>query len=231
MNIYFFDIDGTLIATGGAGRAALETTLVTDFDVLQSGKRTDMSGRTDRAIFRDMFVTHGLEDSPRNWERFLAGYLRRLPENLKTSPGRVLPGVAELLRRLQQWPNTALGLLTGNVQGAARLKLDHFGLSAHIAFGAYGDERTDRDDIAKDALAAARGHLGGDVAAGTTWVIGDTPLDVRCAKSIGAKSLAVATGMHNAEQLALADPDCVLDDLSDVERVFSTLNGRFPSRP
>jgi phosphoglycolate phosphatase-like HAD superfamily hydrolase len=114
-----------------------------------------------------------------------------------------------------QAPNVAVGLLTGNVRDGARTKLGHFGLYEHFQFGGFGDHHFDRDDVARDALAAVHACVGSHCTADRIWVIGDTPLDVRCARAIGARVAAVATGLHSCEQLAASEPDLLFDDLSD----------------
>jgi phosphoglycolate phosphatase-like HAD superfamily hydrolase len=209
-----FDIDGTLLASGGAGKAALESALTEDFGIALRVE-VPYSGRTDRAIVRDLFRLHDLAETPENLEKLLGGYLRRLPESLRTHNGRVLPGIVALLGELKGRPNVAVGLLTGNVQAGARAKLGHFGLCDHFGFGGFGDHHFDRDDVARDALAAVRQCVGSHCSADRVWVIGDTPLDVRCARAIGARAVAVATGVHSCEELEPSRPDLLLCDLSD----------------
>src|SRR5262245_39193825 len=125
MHVLLFDIDGTLVASGGAGKAAIEGALTGEFGVAVRGQ-VPYSGRTDRAICRDLFHRHDLEDSAENWRRLLAAYLARLPGTLASHRGQVLPGVAGLLRHLGGREGVALGLLTGNVREGARLKLGHY---------------------------------------------------------------------------------------------------------
>src|SRR6516165_1725846 len=209
-----FDIDGTLLASGGAGKAALEASLTGEFSV-ELRTQIPYAGRTDRAIIRDLLNSHDLEDSAENVQTLLAGYLRRLPDSLRQHNGRVLPGIETLLNKLQQALNVAVGLLTGNVRDGARTKLGHFGLFEHFRFGGFGDHHFDRDDVARDALAAVHECVGPHCTADRIWVIGDTPLDVRCARAIGARVAAVATGLHSRDQLAASRPDLLFDDLSD----------------
>jgi phosphoglycolate phosphatase len=216
MYICLFDIDGTLLSSGGAGKAAMEAALGTEFGIGQVTDDVPFSGRTDRAIARDLFRLHSVQDSPQNWQRFLAAYLRHLPLYLSSHKGAVLPGIAALLESLQARGDVAVGLLTGNVRDGARLKLGHYGLFHHFAFGAFGDVHLDRDDVAREALHVVRTFLkGGAVDLERIWVIGDTPLDVRCARSIGARVVAVATGWHSLELLAAAQPDLVVADFTD----------------
>ena len=230
MKVLLFDIDGTLISTGGAGLAALRTAFTQLFGVADP-QDVPVSGRTDRGIARELFDAHGIEDSPENWERFRDAYLAQLRLQLPRRPGRMLPGVPELLAGLAGRDRVLVGLLTGNTRDGARVKLEHFSIHQHFAFGGFGDRHANRDDVAAEALAAAREHnQGSHRHADHVWVIGDTPLDVRCARAIGARALAVATGGHPAEELAAAEPDLLLPDLSDTARLLNWLaDGATPS--
>jgi len=214
MHVCLFDIDGTLLSSGGAGKAAIESALCEEFGVALSAE-VPYSGRTDRAIVRDLFRAHGVAETPENLRRLLAGYLERLPRCLSAYKGRVLPGIAALLERISGSPRFAVGLLTGNVRAGAEAKLGHYGLFHHFSFGGFGDDHFDRDDVAREALGAISAHCASPVLPERIWVIGDTPLDVRCARCIGARAIAVATGWTPMEDLARAKPDLLLKDLSD----------------
>jgi phosphoglycolate phosphatase len=215
MHVCLFDIDGTLISSGGAGKAALEAALVSEFGIANLIDKVPLSGRTDRAILRDLFRLHIIDDTPANRERLLGAYLGHLPSCLVRCRGCVLPGIADLLRQLSARDDMAVGLLTGNVRAGARVKLGHFGLHAYFAFGGYGDDHHDRDDVAREALAEIRQRFNGRIAPERIWVIGDTPLDVQCARCIGARAVAVATGWHSRDELAEHRPDLLFTDLSD----------------
>lgn len=217
-----FDIDGTLINSGGAGRDALHTALEREFAVTNPFQ-VNLSGRTDRGITRELFDAHGIEHTHENWQRFQLAYLEGLSHHLPRRNGFVLPGVKGLLVELSAQPQIALGLLTGNVREGARRKLAHYGLEAHFAFGGFGDAQHERDDVAREALAATHLHLGKPIAGEQVWVIGDTPLDVRCARAIGAKVVAVATGSHPVEELLSYEPDLVVEDLTDPRVLQHTL--------
>ncbi len=130
MHICLFDIDGTLIASGGAGKAALEAALADEFGIPRIIDKLELSGRTDRAIIADLFRLHVIDDTPQNHERLRDAYLRHLPRCLARGTGRVLPGIAELLAHLAGRDDVAVGLLTGNVRAGAKVKLGHFGLSS-----------------------------------------------------------------------------------------------------
>jgi phosphoglycolate phosphatase-like HAD superfamily hydrolase len=215
MRVFLFDIDGTLLSSGGAGKAAMEAALATEFGIAELRGQVPYSGRTDRSIVRDLFRLHEIEESTQNWERFIGAYLRGLPDHLHRNQGRVLPGISGLLQHLASQERVALGLLTGNVRAGAQLKLRHYQLDHYFTFGGFGDHHWERDDVAREALAEVRRHLDGAVRHDLIWVIGDTPLDVRCARAIGVRVAAVATGWHSREELEAEQPDLVLSDLSD----------------
>jgi len=223
MHVCLFDIDGTLIASGGAGKAALEKALATEFGFDHLIEKLQLSGRTDRAIIRDLFHIHGIHHTSENLQRLLAAYLEHLPGCLSSHHGKVLPGIVLLLEQLRARGDVAIGLLTGNVREGARVKLGHFRLFEHFAFGGFGDEHFDRNDVAREAFQAVERHLGRAAVPERTWVIGDTPLDVRCARSIGARAVAVATGWHSVKELGESKPDLLVADLSDARAFLAAL--------
>jgi phosphoglycolate phosphatase-like HAD superfamily hydrolase len=214
LHICLFDIDGTLIASGGAGKAALEAALASEFGLSQAIEKLELSGRTDRSILADLLRLYRL-DHDAAARRLTNAYLTHLPAQLAAGAGRILPGILSLLDHLQGRRDVALGLLTGNIRAGARIKLSHFGLWEYFAFGGYGDEHVDRNDVAHEALREAHRHLNGNVRMERIWVIGDTPLDIRCARAIGARVLAVATGWHAPSELAAHTPDLLLESLED----------------
>jgi phosphoglycolate phosphatase-like HAD superfamily hydrolase len=225
VRVCLFDIDGTLISTGGAGKAAMDAALRDEFGILQPIVPGSMSGRTDRGIAREQFLLHRIDDTPENWGRLVSGYIRHLPHYLRQCVGRVLPGISQLLDRLGN-AGMAIGLLTGNVPEGARIKLSHYELFHHFPFGSFGDRHFTRNEIAHEAWRIVCEHVGEDVAAEEILVIGDTPLDVECARAIGARVVAVATGVHSREELAATSPDLLLDDLSDAAEVWRLLDSR-----
>jgi phosphoglycolate phosphatase-like HAD superfamily hydrolase len=222
MHVCLFDIDGTLLSSGGAGKEAMEAALVSEFGVPPDdpARGIPFAGRTDRAITRDLFAQHGIEASPANWQRFLRAYLTHLPVCLAQRDGAVLPGIEELLAHLSSRADITLGLLTGNVRDGARHKLERYRLDRHFAFGGFGDYHHDRNDVAREAYTEVHRHLRGIVDMNRVWVIGDTPFDVACGRAIGARVIAVATGGHTLDQLAAAEPDCLLQDCSDMARLL-----------
>jgi phosphoglycolate phosphatase len=215
MQVCLFDIDGTLLRSGGAGKAAMEAALQETFGVALAAEQVSYSGRTDRAIGRDLFRLHGIELNEENWLRFIDAYLERLPGYLTGMKGTICPGIAELLDQLDAWPDITVGLLTGNFRAGAQVKLGHFGLHERFLFGGFGDHHWERDDVAIEAVKALSRYVDEVVPPERIWVIGDTPLDIQCARAIGARAVAVATGWDDAAVLAAAGPDLLLNDLSD----------------
>lgn len=225
MPIILFDIDGTLIRAGGAGKRAMESALCEEFGVDAVRAAVEYSGRTDRAIAADLLAAHGREPSPANVAGLVAAYLGRLPAALRDRPGEVLPGVRELLAALAGRADVLVGLLTGNARAGARLKLGHYGLWGGFACGGFGDDVFDRDDVARAAVADAARHLGRAIDPAELWVIGDTPLDVSCARAVGATAVAVCTGWHTRAELADCRPDHLFDDLSDHAGLLAAWGG------
>jgi phosphoglycolate phosphatase len=225
MHICFLDIDGTLVLTGGAGQDAFSHALAEAFGVAATSHDVPFAGRSDRAIARDLFAIHGIEPTAENWQRFAASYVRWIDRLLPMRTGRVLPGAVGLLDALAARGDVALGLITGNVREAARHKLLYYGLWDRFAFGGFGDEHVERDDIAAAAMAAARHHLNGQPdgpgpSIGEVVVIGDTLNDVRCGRSIGARCVAVPTGHTTADVLRAGQPDIVVETLEDAAPIL-----------
>jgi phosphoglycolate phosphatase-like HAD superfamily hydrolase len=223
MQVVLFDIDGTLITTGGAGKLAFERAFAELFDISRIDGQVQFSGRTDRAIVTELFLIHGIADSTENWRRFLAAYFAHLPEMLRACAGAVLPGIAQVLAHLADRPETSVGLLTGNVREGGMLKLAHYGIDHHFPFGGFGDAHIDRAKVAAAAVRAACGHLNRADDRLRFWVIGDTPHDVYCGHSIGAKVVGVATGTSPSGELIAAGAELVLEDLSDPAPLWAAL--------
>jgi len=219
MHVLLFDIDGTLINSGGAGGVALRRMLQSEFGVADP-PQFPLHGCTDRGIAYDYFTQCDIENTPENWIRFRDGYLKNLTVALPEIVGHVLPGVTTLLEQLAQRSDVVLGLLTGNVEAGAKAKLTHYKLFHHFHFGGFGDEHPDRDDVARMAHRAAVSHLGHSPQVEKIWVIGDTPADIRCGRAIQAQCVAVATGMHTEEQLGAAGPDLLLPNLSEATKLW-----------
>lgn len=208
-----FDIDGTLMQTGGAGMGAIRETMNDLFGV-DDVPPVKLAGRTDQGIMTDVFSSVG-QDFEHHREAFNEGYWRRLPLFLEQSTGSLLPGVAVLLDTLRQQQDVQLGILTGNSEAAARIKLSHFEIEHFFDFGGFGDVHASRNDVAEVALGAAKSYLGDAFDKGKVCVIGDTLNDIVCARSIDANVVVVGNGSGCSEELLAAKPDRMLANLAD----------------
>src|SRR5436190_1143163 len=149
IRLALFDIDGTLIRTGGAGVKAFAKVFESEFGATDGFERLKFSGRTDFSLVREFFGFHGIPATTENFERFFARYVFCLDHILKDSKSEVCPGVLEFIQRLQKMqPAPALGLLTGNLRLGAEIKLRHLGLWDHFIIGAFADDHEERDHIA-----------------------------------------------------------------------------------
>ena len=215
-----FDIDGTLLDADGAGRAALFCAMREELGEDVEVAPVSIAGRTDRGILADLLEFYQLGSDEKTVERLFGRYLAHLPRQLEECAGHVLPGVPELLAALEEMEGVHIGLLTGNVKPAAFLKLRHHGIHNEFPFGGFGGEHADRARVAAAALEDASHHLGRDIDPAQTVVVGDTPNDIRCARSVGACAVAVETGFSSPAELRREEPDRQLADLSDLDAVI-----------
>lgn len=218
IRLALFDIDGTLARTGGAGVKAFAKVFETEFKAVDGFEKLKFAGRTDVSLLREFFSFHNIPATPHNFQRFYDRYVFWLDHILKDSHCEVIAGVWEFIRGLQGLPEPPLlGLLTGNIRLGAEIKLRHLNLWETFATGAFADDAEERDGIA--AVARERGNrlLGGNLLGEEVLVIGDTPLDIRCGRAIGARVLAVATGGAKLKELRQHKPDWAVADLTTVE--------------
>ncbi|MCI0546016.1 MAG: haloacid dehalogenase-like hydrolase [Candidatus Rokubacteria bacterium] len=226
MKLVLFDIDGTLITSRGAGRRALDRALRRAYGTAGALESYDLRGRTDLRIVFDVLEAAGLER-----ERVKAGlgdcfeeYVRALVEEIGDGSGVVtLPGVADLVARLGQAEAVVLGLLTGNIEEGARIKLLPTGLWPQFRLGAYGSDHADRRLLPSLAARRAQALLGRAFAPRDVLVIGDTPWDVDCARAFGAVSVAVATGNYGRDELLAEGPDLFFESFADVDAAARAL--------
>jgi phosphoglycolate phosphatase-like HAD superfamily hydrolase len=211
--LLLFDIDGTLVDAGGAGLTAMQEAAIEVFG--REGPPLDLAGCTDGGIVRGFFEYFGRDYVPEVEEEFYQSYLARMSSNLGDPKfrGRLLDGVTEVLASLKEDGHT-LGLLTGNIDRGAMIKVAHYGIAGYFQFGAYGDDHWDRNMLGPIALKRAEESTGRKYSSDETLVIGDTPKDVACAHAFGAKCIAVATGSFNTEQLVACGADRVVSDLA-----------------
>ena len=221
--LLLWDIDGTLISTGAAGQRAIVRATAEQFGGNGDLEGVEIAGRTDTGIAQQVLTKYGAPVNDDSVSSFLDRYLRLLAEELPLREGRVLPGVLELLQRSAQQPDTTLGLLTGNLERGAKLKLEHYQLWHFFAFGAFSDDHHDRNELGAFAVSRALAGTGIKFGGAQVDVMGDTGHDIACGKAIGARTVAVATGSWSREQLAPHEPDFLFDDLSNVDEVIRTL--------
>ena len=222
--LLLFDIDGTLVNTGGAGVVSLRKMVQQRFGVSDDLHDIEIAGKTDRAIIRDILRKYGEPPTEEAVAAFAEAYIEGLPGELLRCRGRVLPGINELLGRLRSHSQIVLALLTGNLKRGAQLKLEHYGLWDFVEFGAFADDHHDRNELGVFAHRRAREKHGHDFDSADVDVIGDTEHDIACGKAFGARTIAVATGSCSRERLQSCLPDFCFDDLSDVEGVIATLD-------
>ena len=221
--LLLFDIDGTLIHSGGAGIQALKLALKERFGIADDLRDIEIAGMTDSGIVISILNKHKIPATNENVTSFLDSYLHFLSLELPRRQGKLLPGVLELLEKLKSRKHLIIALLTGNLSRGAQLKLDHYGVWHFFEFGAFADDHHDRNLLGPFARARAKEKHGREFSAAEIDVIGDTPRDIACGKALGARTIAVATGMWTREQLAEHRPDFLIDDLSNVDRVIDTL--------
>lgn len=222
--LLLFDIDGTLLR-GGPSKDVFGAALAAIYGTTGPIDAWEFSGKTDPQIARELLREAGIDDAridagfPALWEGYLAG----LEAGLRAHPMERLPGIPALLEALESLEaegEVALGLVTGNLAGGARMKLASAGLRADFPVGGFGSDHEFRNELPGIALSRARIHLGRDFQAQDVVVIGDTPRDVACGRAHGTRTLGVATGRFSMEILEASGADIVLPDLSDTEEVI-----------
>jgi phosphoglycolate phosphatase-like HAD superfamily hydrolase len=217
VRLVLFDVDGTLIYTGGAGVRAFARALASEFNILNGTEGVKFSGRTDTGLARELFVQNRIEPSRVNFRRFFDCYVFWLDYLLTQTRGGVFPGVREFIDQLGSLPRPpAIGLLTGNIRLGAEIKLRHFDLWEVFQTGAFADDHEDRNQIAAVALERGSRLLNQPLSPEQILVIGDTPFDIQCARAIGARVLAVPTGGAAFAELKAHRPDWLVEDLTKV---------------
>jgi phosphoglycolate phosphatase len=215
LSLLLFDIDGTLLLSGGAGMRAMSRAFHETFGLARAFEGVHPAGKTDTFLLASALERAGL-----------AAYLPALATELaRPGTGRsgVMPGVEALLSRLRAQRGWHLALLTGNYEQAARLKLEHFGLNGFFDWGVFGEESGDRRVLGRIALERARARDVPEPSCAGAIVIGDTPDDIACAHAAGARSLAVATGSFTLDELTSAGAHHAVEDLSDTDAVLAML--------
>lgn len=221
--LLLFDIDGTLILTRGRGRKALTAAAEAEFQKPIQSEFKDFAGSTDRLIVLGMITNNNIQvkDVDAAIDRVLARYIELLkPQMASPDTVEILPGVRELLDAVSRNGEFTLGLVTGNIEPGARIKLNPAGLNPFFAFGAFGDDAADRNLLPGIAWRRAEEIYREKYFPENIWIIGDTPRDIDCGKSNGLRTLAVATSAWGVEELQTHQPDVSLPNLSDTEKVL-----------
>lgn len=234
MRLILFDIDGTLLWTNGAGRRAIQRALLDEMGTAGPIDQYRFDGKTDPQIVRELMTLAGHPEAESE-DRIAAvcrRYVALLTTELAHTPPpnmRLLPGVVALLAALE--PHEAagralVGLLTGNLEGGAGLKLAAVGLDpARFAVGAYGSDSARRPELPAIAAERAARHTGRSFSGADMVIVGDTPDDVACARPIGARTVAVATGHFDVPQLRATGAAHVFENLTDTRAVTDALLG------
>ncbi len=226
MSLLLFDIDGTLLLSGGAGVRAMTKTFEALFGVPEAFAGISIGGNTDTFLLSTALARANLPDTADVHTRFRAAYLPMLEQEIQLpGSGRhgLMPGVDQLLTALNGRESFHLALLTGNYEPAATIKLAHFGLAKYFSWGTFGEESANRDDLGRIAMTRARERRVPSAALQRAVVIGDTPHDIACAKAAGVRMLAVATGFYSVDELTAAGADVAVPDLTDTTRVLEML--------
>ncbi len=227
-HLILFDIDGTLVLTGRAGLRAMNRACEETVGHANALNGIAVAGRTDWIILHDVMANHGLSLDAAKLDHLRRRYVAHLADEIQL-PGEgakeVMPGIRPLLDRLRARADVAVGLLTGNFEESARIKLEYFDLWKYFPCGAFGSDSADRNDLVPIAVRRARESGLAHVPASRVLVIGDTPHDVACAHAVGAVAVAVATGGYTVDQLRETHADYVFEDLSDIEAFLKLIDG------
>ena len=209
--LIFFDIDGTILSTNGAGKVAFSMALHEAHNLDDPLAEVTFAGATDWGIYEQTLAKHGVTPTTKSREKFFAAMEQALKKTLISGKPFTYPGAAESISRLANHPRVQLGLITGNTEACARVKLGYFDLEQYFPFGGFGSDHPDRVEIARIAMKRAAIHSSGPgpVQYDQRILIGDTPADIDAAHGIGATALAVLTGDFNEDTLRSAGADIV----------------------
>lgn len=226
MRLLLFDIDLTLINSGGAGRRAMSLAFEKIFAKKNGLKNVNLAGRTDPQILKDALAHKGLEWSAEKEEAFKQSYFACLKSEMKkpNPRKRIQPGILGILRILSGRRDITLGLLTGNWHQGAVIKLEYFNLYNFFKIGAFSDDSEFREKLPYIAVKRLQENYGISILPENVYIIGDTPLDVACAKPFGAKSVAVATGFFSYDELQASNPDYIFQNLNNYQKFLQVFD-------
>lgn len=217
MRLVFWDIDGTLVRSDGAGRRSLRRAFREVWSREANIDAISFGGRTDHWLAGAVLRENGVEPSVENRRLLLERYVTVFPQEMADTTPTLMKGADRAVAAVAEDGRWHQSLLTGNVRPTAYLKVGHFGLAHHFTWGAFCDGHEERDDLARHGLALAKEKLGAQLSGDRIVIIGDTVRDVRCARAIGARVIAVATGADTMEELAKAGPDELIQSLEHAE--------------
>lgn len=223
--LLLFDLDWTLVYTGGAGVRALDFAFEAQFGIPQAMASISPDGKTDPAICREMIrVLLKREPDPGEIEALCKGYIDRLRQEVPNGPGfRILPGIPALLEALSARTDIVMGLGTGNLKAGAEIKLARPNFWHYFRFGGFADDSELRPNVLRTAVQRGEALAGHPFAPKDVIVIGDNWRDVDAGQAIGATTIAVASGPMKAHELATHNPDHIFEDLSDTAKVLHVL--------
>ena len=213
MKLLLFDIDGTLVSTGGAGVRALNRAFCQVVGIVNALDGIRLHGKTDPAIIREVFAAREAPSARTSLDQILEAYVEFLPEEVEQSTQyKVLPGVLSFLQDFHGRPDLVFGLATGNVERGARIKLARGNLNSFFAFGGFGSDAENRTELVRCAAENGARHAGRDIEPQDVFVIGDTPRDIDAGREAGFQTVGIATGHYSLEQLSAAGADLILSD-------------------
>lgn len=224
MKLILFDIDGTIMDSGGAGTRSMDLAFREVFSIDDAFRGISMAGKTDLQIIKECLGKHGFPTDNGLVPQFVNAYVRYLGAEISNSNRHLKPGIREAIEHLNEMNEACqLGLLTGNIERGARIKLGAFSLNDYFSFGAFGDDDEDRNKLLPVARERFEQRAGHPIDFKDCVIVGDTPRDVYCAKPYGAFCIAVATGPYSIDALLQAGADVVFETLSDTENFLKAL--------
>ncbi|MCS7215946.1 MAG: HAD family hydrolase [Thermodesulfovibrio sp.] len=223
MKLILFDIDGTLISAGGAGTRSLNRAFSEVLGIENAFKNFEMAGKTDIQIIKEGLTFLGIKPSMPLVNKLIDSYLENLRMEINNNSKHLKPGVEDFIKFIYYELRYPMGLLTGNVERGARIKLEPFGLNRFFPTGAFGSDHEDRNQLLPIAVERFSKKFNYYIDFHQCIVVGDTPRDVACAKPYGAKVIAVATGPYTVEDLKKTEADIVVENLSQTNEILKIL--------
>ncbi|GAB5046914.1 HAD family hydrolase [Thermodesulfovibrio sp. TK110] len=224
MKLILFDIDGTLISAGGAGTRSLNRAFEEVLGIKDAFKDFEMAGKTDVQIIKEGLMLNGIEPSISLVNELIESYLKNLTVQINNNSKHLKPGVKDFIEFIHYELKYPMGLLTGNLEKGARIKLDPFGLNSFFPTGAFGSDHEDRNQLLPIAVKRFLRIFNNYLDFHHCIVIGDTPRDVACAKPYGARVIAVATGPYSVEKLQDTEADIVVETLAEINKILPLLS-------